>query len=49
LWSIASALVGEQATVARIARRVNRLWTLNADRIGTGDPDLLMIGTRLRL
>jgi hypothetical protein len=49
LWSIASDLLGEQATVARIAREVNHLWTLNADRIATGDPDLLMIGTRLRL
>jgi len=28
---------------------VNRLWELNADRIATGQPDLLMVGTVLRL
>ena len=32
-----------------IAREVNRLWELNRERIGTGDPDLLMVGTRLML
>ena len=35
--------------IARVAREVNRLWTLNSERIGTGDPDLLMVGTRLTL
>jgi len=28
---------------------VNRLWNLNAERIATGEPDLLMVGTVLRL
>jgi hypothetical protein len=28
---------------------VNRLWTLNEGRIGTGDPDLIHVGTQLRL
>jgi outer membrane biosynthesis protein TonB len=49
LWSIAKRLLGPEASMAGIAREVNRLWTLNQDRIGTGDPDLLMVGTRLRL
>ena len=49
LWSIARDLLGRDASPARIAREVNRLWELNKRRIGTGDPDLLMSGTRLRL
>jgi Tfp pilus assembly protein FimV len=49
LWSIARDLLGENASTARIAREVNRLWELNSTRIGTGDPDLLMAGTRLRV
>jgi LysM domain len=49
LWSIASDLLGGEASAARIAREVNRLWELNKERIGTGDPDLLMVGTKLRL
>jgi hypothetical protein len=49
LWSIARDLLGRDASAARIAREVNRLWELNKTRIGTGDPDLLMAGTRLRL
>jgi hypothetical protein len=49
LWSIAKGLLGDRASAARIAREVNRLWELNSDRIGTGDRDLLMIGTRLAL
>jgi nucleoid-associated protein YgaU len=49
LWSIARDVLGDGASVAKIAREVNRLWELNSDRIGTGDPDLLMVGTRLTL
>jgi hypothetical protein len=49
LWSIASDLLGGDASAARIARQVNRLWELNSSRIGTGDPDLLGVGTRLVL
>jgi nucleoid-associated protein YgaU len=49
LWSIAADLLGDRATVPRIAREVNRLWGLNEDRIASGDPDLLYAGTRLRL
>jgi outer membrane biosynthesis protein TonB len=47
LWSIAADLLGDRATVARVAREVNRLWALNDDRIRTGNPDLLYAGTRL--
>jgi hypothetical protein len=49
LWVIASAILGRDATVARVAREVHRLWELNRERIGTGDPDLLLIGTKLVL
>jgi nucleoid-associated protein YgaU len=49
LWSIAKQLLGRDATTVRIAREVNRLWTLNRARIATGDPDLLPVGTRLEL
>lgn len=49
LWSIASDVLGEGASPARIAREVNQLWELNSARIGTGDRDLLMTGTRLEL
>jgi Tfp pilus assembly protein FimV len=49
LWTIATDLLGSDASTASVAREVNRLWQLNRDRIGTGDPDLLMIGTRLEL
>jgi hypothetical protein len=49
LWSIANDALGGDAGPARVAREVDRLWRLNQARIGTGDPDLLAIGTRLRL
>jgi nucleoid-associated protein YgaU len=49
LWSIAKRLLGRDATPAQIAREVSRLWSLNEGRIGTGDPDLLMVGTHLSL
>jgi Tfp pilus assembly protein FimV len=49
LWSIASDLLGEDASTARVAREVSRLWELNENRIATGSPDLLFSGTRLRL
>jgi LysM domain len=49
LWSIARKLLGADASPAQIAREVNRLWELNKDRIGTGNPDLLKVGTRLTL
>jgi resuscitation-promoting factor RpfA len=49
LWSIAQRLIGAEASPAKIAREVHRLWSLNEERIATGDPDLLMVGTSLRL
>jgi nucleoid-associated protein YgaU len=49
LWSIARRLLGQGASPADIAREVNRLWELNRDRIATGDPDLLIVGTKLKL
>jgi hypothetical protein len=49
LWSIATRLLGPGATAAEIADEVNRLWEINKDRIATGDPDLLRVGTELRL
>jgi hypothetical protein len=49
LWSVARNLLGGESSPAGVAREVHRLWELNKSRIGTGDPDLLMVGTRLRL
>jgi hypothetical protein len=49
LWSIARRLVGPKASDARIARELNRLWEVNRDRIGTGDPGLIYAGTVLRI
>jgi nucleoid-associated protein YgaU len=49
LWSIAERLLGPGASAAEIAYQVDRLWELNKDAIATGDPDLLLVGTELRL
>jgi nucleoid-associated protein YgaU len=49
LWSIARRLLGPEASAGRIAREVNRLWELNRDRIGTGNPSLIHVGTMLKL
>jgi pilus assembly protein FimV len=49
LWFIARRLLGADASNGQLAREVNRLWRLNEERIGTGDPSLLHIGTELRL
>jgi len=49
LWSIAEALLPPGAGEGRVAAEVARLWHLNAGRIGTGDPDLILVGTVLRL
>jgi hypothetical protein len=49
LWTIAADVLGRDATPAQVAREVHRLWSLNRARIGTGDPDLVMVGTRLVL
>jgi LysM domain len=49
LWSIARRLVGPEPSDRRIAREMNRLWQLNRDRIGSGDPSLIYAGTVLRI
>jgi hypothetical protein len=49
LWAIAEGLFGGSASIAQVALRVDRLWQLNADRIGSGNPDLIFPGLRLRL
>lgn len=49
LWSIAAKVAGPTASAAEIAQEVDRLWRLNAERIGSGRPDLIVPGERLRL
>jgi hypothetical protein len=49
LWSIARHELGSDAGDAKVARYVDRLWKLNADRIRTGDPNLILAGQRLLL
>ena len=49
LWSIAAALRGPRASTAAVTRQVHRLWKLNKGRIGTGDPNVLPTGVKLRL
>jgi hypothetical protein len=49
LWVIAADMLDGDASPARVAREVHRLWQLNQARIGTGNPDLVVVGTRLLL
>jgi hypothetical protein len=49
LWTIAESYLPPGASNTEIATEVHRLWRLNAERIGTGDPDALPIGVKLRL
>jgi len=49
LWHIAESLLPGDASDAQIAAEVARLWALNEDSIGTGDPSLIYVGTTLRL
>jgi hypothetical protein len=49
LWTIAQGLVARQASIAEVAFKVGRLWQLNANRIGSGNPDLIFPGLELRL
>jgi outer membrane biosynthesis protein TonB len=46
---IAAALLPADANNIEIADEVARLWQLNKARIGTGDPNLIYAGTKLRL
>ncbi len=49
LWVIAQGLVADPFSIADVAFKVNRLWQLNADTIGTGDRNLIFPGQQLRL
>jgi hypothetical protein len=49
LTYIAEALLPAGATEAEIEDKVDLLWRLNEDRIGTGDQNVILIGTVLRL
>lgn len=49
LWAIAVQALGPEATPQQVAVEVDRLWESNRGAIGTGSPDLLRIGTRLRV
>jgi LysM domain len=49
LWSIATAILPPGSSDAEVAAEVARLWRMNAARIGTGDPDVILAGTVLRL
>ena len=49
LWSIARRLLPAGASAGEIADLVDRIWSMNADGIGSGSPDLIMVGERLQL
>jgi len=51
LWTVARQELGgkERPTNARIAREVDRLWSINAASVATGDRDLIYPGQRLKL
>jgi hypothetical protein len=49
LWSIAADLLGPGGSTGAVVLQVHRLWELNKERIGTGDPDVLPVGVKLRL
>ena len=49
LWRIAGRHLGPDATVTATAQEVTRLWELNRQRIGTGNPDLIFPGQTLRM
>jgi LysM domain-containing protein len=49
LWVIAQSLVDDPFSIADVAFKVDRLWQLNAARIGTGNRNLIFPGQQLRL
>ena len=49
LWRIAERRLGSSATATQTAEEVTRLWELNRQRIGTGNPDLIFSGQTLRM
>lgn len=49
LWKIARHELGGSATDHATAQRARRLWAMNHQRIGTGDPNVVMSGQRIRV
>jgi hypothetical protein len=49
LWNIAAALLPADAGTVAIEGEVERLWQMNEARIGTGDPSVILVGTKLVL
>jgi hypothetical protein len=49
LWRIAERRLGSSASTTETAQEVTRLWELNRQRIGTGNPDLILPGQTLRM
>jgi len=49
LWAIAGKNLGGSPSNAQLAKEVQRLWDLNGVSIGTGNPDLIYPGQRLKL
>jgi nucleoid-associated protein YgaU len=49
LWVIAREALRADASNIEIARYVSRIWDSNAATIGTGDPDLILPGQKLRM
>ncbi len=49
LWQIASQQAGPGASNTAVAAIVSHLWTVNAPAMGTGDPNVLRVGTTLRM
>jgi nucleoid-associated protein YgaU len=49
LWSIASRIVGPNASDEQIHAKLVEIWNMNVKRIGTGDPNLIFPGQHLAL
>lgn len=49
LWHIAAAVLPSGSDTRAVEDKVEELWRLNEDRIGTGDPNLIYPGIVLRL
>ena len=49
LWRVAERHLARSGSVKEIAKQVQALESLNADRIASGDPDVLETGEELRL
>lgn len=49
LWTIAAAHLGGHPSNAAIAAEVQHVWNMNASRVASGDPNVILPGLRLRL